>query len=248
MENKTSKYFKYAIGEIILVVIGILIALQINNWNKQRKDNKLEAEYYCRLLEDIEQDKQQINQLKLFADNRLKASNEALRLLQQESPNSIDVGKQNSLAIKAIYFDFKPNNTAFEDLKSGAKLSVIKDKDIIKSLNIYYNNIETLKSIIIVNGKRAVDISFAHEDRFANGHTQASIEYGRFKEGMDKDVLKNISTDTIPLLTKSMHKRLYNEALVYISTNTRQIELLNYLIDYTSSMSMLLQNKCVSTD
>ena len=36
-ENKTGKYFKYAIGEIILVVIGILIALQINNWNEQRK-------------------------------------------------------------------------------------------------------------------------------------------------------------------------------------------------------------------
>ena len=34
MENKTSKYLKYAIGEILLVVIGILIALQINNWNE----------------------------------------------------------------------------------------------------------------------------------------------------------------------------------------------------------------------
>ena len=40
MENKTGKYFKYAIGEIILVVIGILIALQINNWNEQRKVDK----------------------------------------------------------------------------------------------------------------------------------------------------------------------------------------------------------------
>jgi len=38
MENKTSKYLKYAIGEIVLVVIGILIALQINNWNEYRKD------------------------------------------------------------------------------------------------------------------------------------------------------------------------------------------------------------------
>ena len=37
MENKTSKYLKYAIGEIILVVIGILIALQVNNWNENRK-------------------------------------------------------------------------------------------------------------------------------------------------------------------------------------------------------------------
>ena len=36
-ENKTGKYFRYAIGEILLVVIGILIALQINNWNEGRK-------------------------------------------------------------------------------------------------------------------------------------------------------------------------------------------------------------------
>ncbi|MEZ4781044.1 MAG: DUF6090 family protein [Flavobacteriaceae bacterium] len=40
-ENKMGKYFKYAIGEILLVVIGILIALQINNWNEQRKAEKL---------------------------------------------------------------------------------------------------------------------------------------------------------------------------------------------------------------
>ena len=38
-QNKTSRYLKYAIGEIILVVIGILIALQINNWNELRKSN-----------------------------------------------------------------------------------------------------------------------------------------------------------------------------------------------------------------
>ncbi|MBO3116105.1 hypothetical protein J4050_05065 [Winogradskyella sp. DF17] len=59
MENKTSKYFKYAIGEIILVVIGILIALQINNWNEKRKINReinllftaLEAELENNILE-----------------------------------------------------------------------------------------------------------------------------------------------------------------------------------------------------
>ena len=39
-KNKTGKYFKYAIGEIVLVVIGILIALQINNWNEDRKVKK----------------------------------------------------------------------------------------------------------------------------------------------------------------------------------------------------------------
>ena len=55
-ENKTGKYFKYAIGEIILVVIGILIALQINNWNENRKNQKLIASYKNSLIENLVQD------------------------------------------------------------------------------------------------------------------------------------------------------------------------------------------------
>jgi hypothetical protein len=49
MENKTGKYFKYAIGEIVLVVIGILIALQVNNWNEFRKERKIEKELIAEL-------------------------------------------------------------------------------------------------------------------------------------------------------------------------------------------------------
>ncbi len=56
MENKTSKYFKYAIGEIILVVIGILIALQINTWNQGRLSKKMEHNYINRLIEDLVSD------------------------------------------------------------------------------------------------------------------------------------------------------------------------------------------------
>ena len=56
MENKTSRYFKYAFGEIILVVIGILIALQINNWNEIRKNNTKRINYQRSLINDINKD------------------------------------------------------------------------------------------------------------------------------------------------------------------------------------------------
>lgn len=56
VEGKTTKYFKYAIGEIVLVVIGILIALQINNWNEQRKENRKLRDIYSNLLLDIKAD------------------------------------------------------------------------------------------------------------------------------------------------------------------------------------------------
>ena len=54
MENKTGKYFKYAIGEIVLVVIGILIALSINNWNENKKERKLETKVLSELLTSLE--------------------------------------------------------------------------------------------------------------------------------------------------------------------------------------------------
>ena len=55
-QNKTGKYIKYAIGEIVLVVIGILIALSINNWNENRKENKYLNQVYVQLQKDLQAD------------------------------------------------------------------------------------------------------------------------------------------------------------------------------------------------
>ena len=54
MENKTGKYFKYAIGEIVLVVIGILIALQINNWNEIKKAKEKEQQVLTEIISDLD--------------------------------------------------------------------------------------------------------------------------------------------------------------------------------------------------
>jgi len=55
-EGKIGKYLKYAVGEIVLVVIGILIALQINNWNEHRKQDNKRQGYYHQLLDDLNRD------------------------------------------------------------------------------------------------------------------------------------------------------------------------------------------------
>jgi hypothetical protein len=62
-ENKFSKYLIYAIGEIVLVVIGILIALQINTWNENKKFNAIKDNNYIQLLEDLKTDKEYIDEL-----------------------------------------------------------------------------------------------------------------------------------------------------------------------------------------
>ncbi len=75
MENKTGKYLKYAIGEIVLVVIGILIALQVSNWNENNNLQKKEVALLFNLKNDIEAD---ISNLKrqdsIFAKKEIDAA------------------------------------------------------------------------------------------------------------------------------------------------------------------------------
>ena len=77
-ENKFSKYLIYAIGEIILVVIGILIALQVNNWNENSKRNANELEYLGRLNEDI---KVSIEKTRLYTDFMINTANRSTKII-----------------------------------------------------------------------------------------------------------------------------------------------------------------------
>ena len=60
-ENKISKYLIYAIGEIVLVMIGILLALQVNNWNENQKTLKLEKEILAEVKIGLESDYNGVN-------------------------------------------------------------------------------------------------------------------------------------------------------------------------------------------
>lgn len=85
--NKTGKYFKYAMGEILLVVIGILIALQINNWNEQRKDKIKEQDILNQLQEDYQSNLLQLEEKML---TRRISLNSAVQLLNAiDEPNGV---------------------------------------------------------------------------------------------------------------------------------------------------------------
>ena len=101
MENKTSKYFKYAIGEIVLVVIGILIALQINTWNENRKVRNDTYTLSLRLLNEVEKN---IKSLGLSIGELQKVDKATLTTLDLISDDfsAIDASFLDSLIFKII--------------------------------------------------------------------------------------------------------------------------------------------------
>lgn len=86
-QNRVTQYLAYAIGEIILVVIGILIALQVNNWNENRKANKARIEFTHTLLAELKKDSLQLNEELIDIDQRLKKVLGYFDRLSQPSSN-----------------------------------------------------------------------------------------------------------------------------------------------------------------
>lgn len=130
-KGKTTKYLKYAIGEIFLVVIGILIALQINTWNENRKDSIEENAILENLLENLMLAKQQSEAL-ISEEKDLKKL--LIHVLGVESTTIEAENRRISDAMfKNAVWDLQsdlPTINAYDNVKNTNKLSLIKNKDI----------------------------------------------------------------------------------------------------------------------
>ena len=140
MENKTSKYFKYAIGEIILVVIGILIALAINNKNEIGKQRNLELHYLSNLKTDLSLN---IKHLEIYIETRETAINSANEVIAHYEGKPIKDLKAFSRHTVNIYTwrkFFQINNT-FQELMNSGNLALISSdsiKDILLNMESLY--------------------------------------------------------------------------------------------------------------
>lgn len=140
MGNKTSKYFKYAIGEIVLVVIGILIALQINTWNQSRKQAIAEKEFIEGVKNDLKQDKAY---MKLVAD-LFEPRIQAYHLLNKDLPKLYNEDRVAMDSLFQIYFisqrTFYPISGSFQAAISGNEINTYKNKKATQAIIRLYNS------------------------------------------------------------------------------------------------------------
>ncbi len=153
-ENRFSRYLIYAIGEIFLVVIGILIALQINNWNENNKNiatlqSSLDA-LQTNLKEDIENMHAHIE----FNQTVLDDINYIYKILLQheyrEKPFSEIADSMFNLGLE---ISFNISNTAFQTMESGGHFQLLKNQALSRSIYKYYNFIELIEGQIKDNNQ-----------------------------------------------------------------------------------------------
>jgi hypothetical protein len=181
MENKTGKYFKYAIGEIVLVVIGILIALQINNFNEQRKDSEKEQVVLKQLKEDYETDLNQLRQKMAMRDGIVLSALNVLKAI--DYPDKI---VRDSLIINLAKIDNDPTFDPIEnDLISSGNLRLIKNEKLKRLLSNWSSDVIALQELEAIWTNKIVQqyepllsklgITRDVTDYWVNSHNQSGL-------------------------------------------------------------------------
>jgi len=160
-ENKFSKYLLYAFGEIVLVVIGILIALQINNWNEETKERNKEVTYLKNIQRDL---KDQLNSIDEQIASESSFVNTAAYLMnayKEDTFKNIDsdfFSKLTDLQSRKTFLIIDPTYT---DLLSSGNIDIIRNSDFKDQLIKYYQDLERREKIIQNNNSLLVDQQFA---------------------------------------------------------------------------------------
>ena len=148
-KNKTGRYFKYAIGEIILVVFGILIALGINNWNENRKTEEKIKQFLISLKSELRND---LNEIKVVTEAQIERSNRiAVAIKMSKKPNVKTIILMDSIKYydPGNNFTFFPTVGSYNAANNAGLVDNINNEELkLSILNLY----EHLYPRIVYNG------------------------------------------------------------------------------------------------
>ncbi|GLU43020.1 DUF6090 family protein [Allomuricauda sp. NBRC 101325] len=218
-QNRLTKYLLYAIGEIVLVVIGILLALQINTWN-QEKNNKKEEQFYLRKLQtNLVQDTVHLSTRTRQLSYTLDSLNSLEAQLRDE--NLKEFKNENMFYGLITLFRIQPQTSTFDNLISTGKLELISNQSIVDSLFNYYNDINNY-----TNQQLAADETYTRE---SIGPKLLEIEGGMFN-GLKSSLSKK---DVIFVLNaielrKLLINGIYQSYLTTLNRNRNIYEMIEF--------------------
>ena len=212
-ENKFGKYLTYAIGEIILVVIGILIALSINNWNEERKNRAFEKEILEQIRANLIKDKLSLESIQ---DNFKNAMNSTDKVLKSEwTTNEKDSIKYWLSDI--VRFDrFQPLTNAFEVAKSKG-LDLISNKQLRFNIGAYYDD----EIIRVVKAIEDIEETFKEDWIYILRKDARDFKFGQYVILKDVDMLKSDGEMTNVLRT---NKDNFNGGTLRMKSGIMHIE------------------------
>ena len=238
-ESKTVKYFKYAFGEVLLVVIGILIALGINNWNQKQIAIKKEAVALQSLILDLEE---QSDYLEEIIDGEEEFYAAGLYLSEHYAQNKkfiLNDAVFSNLNLLGARITFKPVNTTFEELISTGNIGLIRNEILKRKLIRFFNELNRVAEISSSNNTNLVDglynpllfetTVFVHRYDYESNYTKGVFEkittdQNKIFDSESLIDLKAVAKEIIETPEKALN--LFN--LIQIRSQLASVQLIKY--------------------
>ena len=162
-QNKVSKYLLYAIGEIVLVVIGILIAIQLNNINEQKKSEKKGTQILSKIKQELEQDIIYFDSLSSEYDKWYLETKYILDTVLSGATNELKTLGQYSIGRSSMYFLHINKNSFNESMNSGNSIE-IRNRELQNNIVTYFQFAEIELYKLNVDNERFNNWLYIHTD------------------------------------------------------------------------------------
>jgi len=233
-QSNNTKYFKYAIGEIVLVVIGILIALQINNWNENRKTKIIENTYIENIKTDLKINLKSFEKFIALRQETINSVQEILEFFNEERP--LDINEFNSHCLTILSWSpFEQHDNTYQELINSGKLSILTNKSIKNSLQNMQTN---FKSIQFIESEMEEDYErYLYEPFFSTIDLQTSL-MGIQAKGVSPKDLPELDLLNVQILLKN---KTFKNGFVLADYNSEDlIEEYNNMIKSTEKLISLI--------
>jgi hypothetical protein len=156
-QNRVAAYLRYAVGEIVLVVIGILIALQVNTFNKDLQNKALAKTSLANLREDLEIQKKIIHEQIDYEDQMLDKTDSCFRYLNAALPLNVLYKLLTELAARHT---FVANDATFNNMVSTGTMVLIKNPELQNAIVNYYQQLDYTTKVVHNNNLFLIDNQF----------------------------------------------------------------------------------------
>lgn len=220
--GSVTKYLLYAVGEILLVVVGILIALQVNNWNEGRKEQQQEQEYLMQLLDDARADS-------VFFESRvalLNRNSNGWNQVRVDGNNTWEDSVHAAISDSIYSFYFRVVHDSFLIKNNPDPFLVVQDPELKETLREYQNAhnyvsiaTELLNRIVEEHGV-PLELKYARQLQ--------AIQNGSFQNTGDIGFFRNEDIQSALRLFSSLSDNALGTLPLFLETNAKLIDQLDH--------------------
>lgn len=239
IDQKITKYLLYVIGEVVLVVVGILIALYISDWSETQKNKTAERQYYARILEEFRLDELLISDMKIKADERIKISKDLLLKLHLRQATKQEL--MNGFLKSSRGDHYEPHQQTYNDLQSSGNLKLLTDPVLKNALIQFYNHRENMRVQIEQNRDEIVKEAFA---LVKSSVGFGSKEFDYVRAALGEELYALLPSDEWQLDPKSDGYRRFQMMMLFeIAMADREKQHLSKILEIMAEPQQLLISK-----